>query len=752
MTPRPSDPDDIPDHPTSLPLAPFAWIDQPTESDQDDAGEVVHLDTSRRAGHRGADPDERSGDEEEGGFFDRESVPDDPPAVGPPVDPPDEGVTPDRSATSRGRAPILPPWVGTWAGTHAMLVWWVKDAAYVLGYHTVRLPKYVAKTLVYAPIGLFSSIARVLRWASAEEGNWALRQAAADRNDPATWLKLDKQRERQSRWRWSVLLLATVIVGASVPIVLALDVTVPDWARLALLAVLVPLLASAGRPADKPITDRVSQGPRYRKLTADLVRRSLLSIGIQAINQAVAKDQHAISFPQDIHRDGPGHLAIVDLPYGVEAADVVARRGRLASAMRLPLDQVWPEPGSGHPGRLALWVGYEPASKMDQPLWPLLKGGSVDVFKPFPFATTPRMEIVNAELMYRNWLIGGQPGSGKTFTMRLLVLAASLDPRVELRGYEFKGVGDFKVVEPVCTEYGNGNSDENISRAATLVKWLYGECERRAARISHYHELGRASENKVTPELASLKGSGLHPLVVFLNEVQELFQDKTYGKEAGEICEKVIKLGRALGVILLLDTQIPDKDSLPTGITRNVNTRMCLSVADHTANDMILGTSMHKMGYRATVFEPVTEAGWGILVGLGKPGARRGFEVDTDHAKQVITRAITLRVNAGTMPALDTRPQPDAPAYDLLADLAQVWPDGEDAAWNADLCTRLAALRPQVYDGWKSEQLTSALKPHGVKVGDIGRRIDGKKYTRRGLYRANLAQAIAGRDHNSRTD
>src|SRR6266699_5710014 len=91
-------------------------------------------------------------------------------------------------------------------------------------------------------------------------------------------------------------------------------------------------------------------------ISADLVRRALLSVQLAGINQAVAKDPGAISFPVEIHRDGPGHLAIVDLPYGVEAADVIARRGRLASGLRLPLDQVWPEPAPGHTGRLALWV------------------------------------------------------------------------------------------------------------------------------------------------------------------------------------------------------------------------------------------------------------------------------------------------------------------------------------------------------------------------------------------------------------
>ncbi|WP_433417810.1 helix-turn-helix domain-containing protein [Microtetraspora malaysiensis] len=244
--------------------------------------------------------------------------------------------------------------------------------------------------------------------------------------------------------------------------------------------------------------------------------RALLSAGIQAINQAVAKDQHAISFPEEIHRNGPGHLAIVDLPFGVEAADVVARPGKLASGLRLPLDQVWPDVATGHPGRLALWVGYERATTMEAPPWPLLKSGSVDVFQPFPLFITPRMETVNAMLSFRNWLIGGQPGSGKTFLLRLLVLAASLDPRAEIRGYESKGVGDFKAVEPVCAEYGNGQDDETIARAAALIKWLYHtECQQRAAKISHYHELGLAPENKVTPELASRKGSGLHPLVAW---------------------------------------------------------------------------------------------------------------------------------------------------------------------------------------------------------------------------------------------
>ncbi len=471
----------------------------------------------------------------------------------------------------------------------------------------------------------------------------------------------------------------------------------------------------------------------------------MTSIQLSGINAAVAKDPGAISFPVEIHRDGPGHLAIVDLPYGVEAADVVARRGRLASGLRLPLDQVWPEPAPGHTGRLALWVGFEPASQMRQPAWPLARTGTVDVFKAFPFATTPRMTVAEVGLMSRNWLFGGQPGSGKTFALRLLVLAAALDPRAEIRGYELEGVGDFAALAPVMAEYGNGFDYDTLERCAGMLAWLYAECQRRSERIAFYAAAGKAPENKVTPELASLKGSGLHPLVVWVDEAQELFRSR-WGKDAGEIAEKVVKLGRALGVILLIGTQIPDKDSLPTGITRNVNTRFCLSVADQTANDMILGTGAYKNGYRATVFQPVVEAGWGILVGFGKPGARHAYEVDTEQAAKIVARAVALRSAAGTLPDPGTQARQTGPAYDLLADVAAVWPAGEDKVWNETLCARLADLRPDAYAGWESAQLTAALKPHGVKPVDVGRRVDGKPVTRRGLAHADITTAVTKRN------
>ncbi|WP_163507679.1 cell division protein FtsK [Fodinicola acaciae] len=721
-----------------------------------DGAEILDLDAlRRRTNGKELIPAQRQPDHGDGNSpdaADRESVEVAPMVIGPPVDPPDEPVHVGSRwagrkwrARARTRRPIIPPWLLSRADLAAAVRWAIKDMLYLAGYHAVRIPKYVAKIAVYAPVGAFRLFGRMLRWATAEEGNWALRQWAADHNDPATWLRLDQRRADQSRFRWIIVVAGSI--AAFVAGMVFLYVPIPDVARWVFYSIMALLFARSGRPTDKPIVDRVANGPRYRKLTAELVRRGLTSIQLAGINQAVSKDPAAITFPVEIHRDGPGHMAVVDLPYGVEAADVIARRGRLASALRLPLDQVWPEPDRAHTGRLRLWVGHEPASAMKAPPWPLLHGPKVDIFEPFPFATDPRLRPIYGQMIARNWLFGGMPGSGKSRALRIPILAAALDPRVEIRCYELKGTGDFKVLEQVLAEYGNGFDDDTVAGAAGMLDWLYVDCQRRSKRVAFYAAKGMAPENKVTPELASLKGSGLHPLVVNIDEIQELITHPVHGKRAGELLEKIIKLGRALGVTLLLGTQIPDKDSLPPGITRNVNTRFCLAVADQIANDMILGTSMYRNGYRATEFGP-EEPGWGITVGMGKPAPAHAYDVDQAAAEAVVGRAVALRAIAGTLPTEPAQRQV-GPGYDVLRDLMTVWPSGVEREWNETLLDRLNQLRADVYGGWKPEQLTAALKPYGITVGQIGRRIDGVMTNRRGPARDDIVAAIAQRDRKS---
>jgi DNA segregation ATPase FtsK/SpoIIIE, S-DNA-T family len=204
----------------------------------------------------GAEPDE-----------DRESVTIDQPATGVPVDPPDE---PRPAKHNQTRRPIAPGWLRSKRDAVAALRWMLDQAGYAMAFHGLRLPKYAGKTAMYAPVGAVRMLSRLLRWATAEDGNYALRQAAANRDDPSTWLRLDMQRQRQARWRWTLLALAVL---AAVILVAIGSAAVPVPLVWLAAVVAVVLLARAGRPGDKPITDRVTDAKAYRKLTAELVRQ-----------------------------------------------------------------------------------------------------------------------------------------------------------------------------------------------------------------------------------------------------------------------------------------------------------------------------------------------------------------------------------------------------------------------------------------------------------------------------------------------
>ena len=336
--------------------------------------------------------------------------------------------------------------------------------------------------------------------------------------------------------------------------------------------------------------------------------------------------------------------------YGVTVADIAERRDRLASGLRRPVGCVWPEPAAEvHAGRLVLWVGDQDLAKARQPSWPLARTGRVDLFAAVPFGTDQRGRTVVMELMYGNVLIGAMPGMGKTFALRILALAAALDPRAELRTFELKGSGDLSALEKVSHTYGSGIDDDTIAACVDTLRDVANvEIPRRAKVIAGLPK-DICPDNKVTRDLADTRRLGLHPLVVIVDECQNLFSHSVYGKEAGDLCEKIIKLGRAFGVILKLATQRPDAPSLPTGVSSNAGIRFCLRVMGQTENDMVLGTSSYKNGTRATMFT-ARDLGIGYLVGTS-PDAQivRSYKVDNPAADKICDRARALRAAAGTL-------------------------------------------------------------------------------------------------------
>ncbi|MCW7989116.1 cell division protein FtsK [Streptomyces platensis subsp. clarensis] len=643
------------------------------------------------------------------------------------------------------RRAIIPEWLKTTDELKTAATWVASHYGHMAGYHALRSPVYAGRLALQSPRGVAKFLGGTMRWVSDAEGD-PVRRAMVEKEDAATYLKLSRQRDGRVRLRTLVVILATFIgLGAA----LALYVLAPAWLMTVSVSAVVLALGWAGDAADDPVINRAVELPKAQKLTSDIVLRALGALGIPAINQAQSKGREGFTFTAPITRDGPGWRAEGDLPYGVTVTDVIERRDKLASGLRRPLGCVWPEAvPEEHTGRLVLWVGDQDMSKAKKPAWPLAKSGTVDLFKPVPFGTDQRGRWVNVTLMYIAGIIGAIPRMGKTFLLRLLLLIAALDPRAELHTYDMKGTGDLDPVgDRVSHRHAAGDDDEAIEYVIRDFRDLRTELRRRTKMI---RSLPRdiCPESKVTSELASKKELGLHPIVVGVDECQVLFEHPKYKDEFEEIATDLVKRGPATGIVLLLATQRPDAKALPTGISANASARWCLKVMGQLENDMVLGTSAYKRGVRATMFS-WADKGIHYFVGEGSDARIVGsVYVDGVGADAIALRARSAREDAGTLSghALGEEPETEAAAYDLLRDLLGVVPAEEAKVWNETVVARLAELRPEVYGEWAAEQLTAALKPHGIETVQIGRRINGKVVNRRGVERAHITTAVAERD------
>ncbi|MEY9946258.1 cell division protein FtsK [Kitasatospora sp. GAS1066B] len=644
------------------------------------------------------------------------------------------------------RRPVIPAWLQSKAEFQEAARWTASHYAHSVAFHAVRLPAYAGKLVARSPRGASRAMREFRRWTRDLEAE-PIRAYAVATEDAELYLKLSRQRDRRVASRGWLTALFVLSVAAFGPL---LVLTAPGWALLVLVVAAMLGLGTAGAPADQPLISRAVVAAKVQRLTSEMVERALSVLAVSGITQYLSKGGR-VEFTAPITRDGPGWRADVQLPPGVTVGEVMDKRDKLASGLRRPLGCVWPEPMAGeHPGMMALWVGDQDMNKTRQPVWPLLNGGSVDLFKPASFATDQRGRWVELTLMYIAGIIGAIPRMGKTFLLRLLLLIAALDPRAELHTYDLKGTGDLDPVgETVSHRHRAGEDDEDIKYALDDMREIRAELRRRAKVI---RSLPRdiCPESKVTSELADKKSLGLHPIVIGVDECQKWFEHPKYGGELEEICTDLVKRGPATGIVLLLATQRPDAKSLPTGISANASVRLCLKVMGQLENDMVLGTSSYRNGIRATTFA-WADKGIAYFVGEGADARIvRAVNVDAPTAEAIGTRARAVRERAGLLTGYaagnDSAPV-DGPSYNLLADILAVVPASEAKAWSETVVARLAELRPEVYGGWAPDQLAAALKPHGISTGQVwGTAEDGKGANRRGITRAHISAAAAERD------
>jgi S-DNA-T family DNA segregation ATPase FtsK/SpoIIIE len=649
----------------------------------------------------------------------------------------------DRRSVDR---PVIPVWLRDPATARQAAAWGVRYAGQTTAFHTLRVPVYWARLAARSPVGVFRMVRSVWRWVFDADGADVRRALSANARgsgygtqDATAYARLEEQRRELVRGR---SLMAAVVVLLLACAGWGVSATCPPWLSALLAAALVAFLGLAGRDMSRPVVSRYTDQAAVPRFTSDLILTALGALSISELNKGI-KAGDGVRFPSPIVRDGAGWRAEIDLPAGVTAGAVIERRDRLAAGLRRPMSAVWPEADSDeHEARLVLWVADKAMSKTKPVPWPLAAKGTTSVFEEFPIGVDPRGRPVTITLISASMVIGAQPRMGKTFTARVIMLGAALDPTVELHIYDLKGGADWNPLAQVAHAFRRGDEPEDIAYLLGDLRDLATDMRRRYKTIRGL-DLDVCPEGKITPDLAKSKALGLHPVVVYLDECQIAFEHPDHGKELTALAEDLTKRGPAAGIICINATQRPDAKSLPPGISTSAGLRLCLKVANQTVNDMVLGTGAHKSGIAATMFT-LKELGVGYLSGeTADPVILRAAYIDAKAAYKIAARARAARLAAGRLTgyAAGTDPTPDTSTASILDHLVAVWPATEDWAWCKTLAERLAAAFPATYTGWTAENVTAAVRPHGMRNSQINRRGSNQ----RGFYRTSLTDALTDR-------
>ena len=528
----------------------------------------------------------------------------------------------------------------------------------------------------------------------------------------------------------------------------------PPWqAFVAFGVVAIIVLGVIGRPTHKPaLNPGVLPANVVPPLRAPMVTAALCTLGNSRMTAKTEDDPEGkplskIQLLMDVARQGPGYQIDLELPAGVPASFVQGRREAFAAALRRELGTVWPSVGARHPGHLSLYVCDLPMSRAPQEPWPLLESGVVDLGARVPLFTDQRGDWVSIRLAYANMIIGAVPRMGKTFALRQCLLTAGLDKRAKVYAYDGKGTGDLASCRHFAHSYVRGarlDKPELIDAVRGDIKELRQELGRRADVIDSLPP-EECPENKVTSELIDARPDlDLGWIVVGIDETQMYFSygdddDKEHKKIRAELkagVTELVKLGPALGIIVILATQQVNRDTIPTSISNNAVLRFCLKIEGQDPNDRILGTGAYKRGYDAQMFDLEEDKGIGYLKGDGARAqiVRSVFGLDGEIAEQLGMRARRLRLAAGLLTgdaAGEAHAVPE-PQANLLDDCCEVVTEAGGHNMSLDtLRDRLGLLRPGIYGHLDNAALGGLLRGAGVEPGAVWCPLE--KETRKGV-------------------
>jgi S-DNA-T family DNA segregation ATPase FtsK/SpoIIIE len=265
------------------------------------------------------------------------------------------------------------------------------------------------------------------------------------------------------------------------------------------------------------------------------------------------------------------------------------RKERLEANMRVFIDEIKQVPDKGI---IEMTFSYEP-----MPTKVTIE--NIRGFRDYKFLIgRDRMKSYTGDFSTSPHLLAaGETGGGKSAFMRQLITTIKLNqPEAEFHLVDLKGGVEFGHFE----SFPGMKVISEVSSVAAALKTITGNLKLRSQalkdrRLTKIEEFFATDEfRKLSPEARTSHILGRRVFVV-VDECAEIFlfglgHDASHTREIRGCMSTIARLGRFVGVHVILGTQRPDKQAVDPQVKTNMTSTICFRIHDHGGSLAVLGT------------------------------------------------------------------------------------------------------------------------------------------------------------------
>ncbi len=228
--------------------------------------------------------------------------------------------------------------------------------------------------------------------------------------------------------------------------------------------------------------------------------------------------------------------------------------------------------------------------------------GPLSVFDPMYLGIDESGQAVYVPIIYRNMLIGGEPGAGKSSLLNTIVAHAALSADCRLCLLDGKQV-ELGLWEDCADDFVGPDLDKAI-RTLRRVQIVMD---------NRYAYLKRCKRRKI------VRGDGFSVILVAVDEIayfSATVGDKTTRELFSSLLRDLVARGRAVGIPVVAATQRPSSDIIPTSLRDLFAWRFAGRCTTDVSSDIVLGHGWANRGWSANTVA-TNNPGAGLLIAEG---------------------------------------------------------------------------------------------------------------------------------------